>query len=71
MNKEKVGFVKDVGVLFSDDPVSIDKASIDLIAKQENRDAIKEMHPQIDYLKHLEYAQNIGLGSLKYNLIEI
>ncbi|MDD5194445.1 MAG: DUF362 domain-containing protein [Candidatus Omnitrophica bacterium] len=71
MNKEKSGFVKDLGVLLSDDPVSIDKASIDMVIKQEAKDAIQEAHPQIDYLHHLKYAQDIGLGSFEYKLTEI
>lgn len=71
MNKEEAGFVKDIGVLFSYDPVAIDKASIDLVQKQENRDAIKDAHPKIDYLNHLQYAQSLGLGSLDYELVEI
>lgn len=33
---------KDVGLLFSDDPVAIDRASIDLINKAEGRDVFKE-----------------------------
>jgi uncharacterized Fe-S center protein len=71
MNKEKAGFIKDVGVFFSNDPVSIDKASIDAAIEQESRDILREVHPQIDYLHHLTYAQDIGLGSLDYKLIEI
>jgi len=71
MNKEEAGFVKDVGILFSYDPVAIDKASIDLVHKQENRDAIYDCHPKIDYLHHLQYAETLGLGSLNYELVEI
>jgi uncharacterized Fe-S center protein len=71
MNKEEKGFVKDLGLLFSQDPVAIDKASVDLIIKDAGRDAIKEVHPKINYLHGLEYAQSIGLGSLEYKLIEI
>jgi uncharacterized Fe-S center protein len=71
MNKEDKGFVEDVGVLLSYDPVSIDKASIDLILREQKKDILKEIHPQIDYLHHLQYAQALGLGSLDYELIEI
>jgi len=71
MNKEEAGFVKDIGILFSYDPVAIDKASIDLVHKQENRDAIHDCHPKIDYLHHLQYAETLGLGSLNYELVEI
>jgi uncharacterized Fe-S center protein len=71
MNKEEKGYVRDLGLLFSFDPVAIDKASIDLILAQESRDVLKEIHPKIDYLHHLKYAQNLGLGSLEYKLIEL
>lgn len=71
MNKENSGFIKDIGLLFSYDPVAIDKASLDLVQKQENRDAILECHPKIAYINHLKYAETIGLGSLSYELVEM
>jgi hypothetical protein len=71
MNKEEGGFIQDIGILFSDDAVSIDKASIDLIIQKEKKDVLKEIHPEIDYLPYLKYAQDLGLGELDYQLIEI
>ncbi|MBU1122042.1 MAG: DUF362 domain-containing protein [Candidatus Omnitrophica bacterium] len=71
MNREKSPFIDDIGILFSADPVSIDKASLDLVIDCQKRDAIGEIHPQIDYLSSLQYAQEIGLGNLEYKLIEI
>jgi uncharacterized Fe-S center protein len=71
MSKEEQGFIEDIGILYSLDPVSIDKASVDLILEHQGRDVIKAAHPKIDYLHHLRYAESIGLGSLDYTLIEI
>ena len=71
MNKEESPAIPDLGILFSRDPLSIDKASIDLLIKDAPQDFLKENHPQIDYSSHLKYAQKIGLGSLDYKLIEI
>ena len=71
MNKEKEGFIEDIGILISNDPVAIDKAGIDLIVKDNEKNPLKEAHPKINYLTHLQYAQELGLGSLDYNLIEI
>ena len=71
MNKEKHGVAKDLGILFSWDPVSVDKASIDLLLQSEGRDVLKEVHPKVNYLHHLHYAQEIGLGELDYKLVEI
>jgi hypothetical protein len=71
MNKEDRGFAADLGLFFSRDPVAADKACVDMILRQEGRDAIKEIHPHINYMHGLEYAQKIGLGSLEYRLVEI
>jgi hypothetical protein len=71
MNKEDKGFIADYGVLFSWDPLSIDKASVDLLLQREKKDILKEVHPKINYLHYLQYAQELGLGSLDYKLIEI
>ena len=61
----------DVGILASNDPVSIDKASFDLVNKTCGKDIFKAVHPDQDGLKQLRYAQEIGLGSLDYELIEL
>jgi hypothetical protein len=60
----------DVGILASLDPVSIDKASFDLVNKACGKDIFKAAHPEHDGMKQLEYAQELGLGSLDYELIE-
>ncbi len=61
----------DVGILASLDPVSIDKASFDLVNKASGADIFKAAHPEQDGTKQLKYAQEIGLGSLDYELIEL
>ncbi|UCD15451.1 MAG: DUF362 domain-containing protein, partial [Candidatus Omnitrophota bacterium] len=71
MNKERSGFISDLGVLFSADPVSIDKASLDLVIERQGYDALGQIHPKTNYLASLQYAQTIGLGSLEYKLVEI
>lgn len=60
----------DVGIFASLDPVSIDKASFDLVRKASGRDIFKEAHPDQDGMVQLEYAEEIGLGSMDYELIE-
>jgi len=59
----------DVGILASLDPVSIDKASFDLVNKASGKDIFRAAHPEQDGMKQLEYAWEIGLGSLDYELI--
>jgi hypothetical protein len=61
----------DVGILASVDPVSIDKASYDLIVKACGRDVFRQEHPKRDGLKQLHHAAEIGLGSLEYELITV
>ena len=59
----------DIGYLLSDDPVAIDKASIDLIYKIKPDIFEKENH--INPIKQIKYAEEIRLGSSSYKLIEI
>lgn len=61
----------DVGILASVDPVSIDKASYDLVNKACGKDIFKAHHPDQDGLKQLKYAQELGLGCFDYELEEI
>ncbi len=76
--------VPDVGILASLDPVAIDQASLDLINKQQGllgtrlknnfkpgEDKFKDIFPEIDSSIQLSYAEKIGLGSRKYELIVI
>lgn len=69
--KDDPRIVPDIGILASFDPVSIDKASYDLVTNTAGRDILKELHPLRDGNKQLEHAQKIGLGSMNYQLIEI
>lgn len=76
--------VPDIGILASSDPVAIDTASIDLINKQfgfknsllrrnfeEGEDKFKGVWSKIDGTIQLRYGQEIGLGDMDYELIEI
>lgn len=59
----------DIGILASNDIVSIDAATIDLINK--DGDIILKEKSQHAYKKILEYAHERGLGNPQYNLITI
>ncbi len=69
--KDDPRIAPDVGILASQDPVSIDKASLDLVNKAAGRDIFKEAHPLRDGLKQLNHAYELGLGNLEYELIEV
>ncbi len=54
-----------IGVMVSLDPVAIDNACLDILQKHSNQKLFEEGR------NSLKYAEEIGLGSTKYNLIEI
>jgi uncharacterized Fe-S center protein len=59
----------DVGYLVGDDPVAIDMASLDLINNVKKDVFIRENN--VDPIKQIKYGEEIGLGSSKYQLIEL
>jgi len=59
----------DIGYLVGDDPVAIDKASLDLI--NEEKPAIFEKVNKVDPFKQIKYGEEIGLGSSSYDFIEL
>lgn len=65
--------MKDIGILASLDPVAIDKACIDLVYNS-NDVGKKDLIRRIEK-KHgthiLDFAEKLGVGSQKYNLINI
>ena len=76
--------VRDIGILASNDPVSIDAASCDLVNSEESipKTAIKKplkrgedkwraLYPAIDWNIQLDHAEKLGLGERKYTLVKI
>ncbi|MBN1328423.1 MAG: DUF362 domain-containing protein [Candidatus Heimdallarchaeota archaeon] len=59
-------FMEDIGILFSTDPIAIDKASIDLIIERYGDDPFKIHNKNSVHI--LKYGEGIGLGSTKYDL---
>lgn len=61
----------DIGILASLDPVALDKACVDLVyAAPDGGSLIKRMESK-NGIHTLEYAEEIGLGSQKYNLVKL
>lgn len=61
----------DIGILASLDPVALDKACIDLVyAAQDGQDLVNRMETR-NGPHCIEYAAEIGLGSLEYTLVSI
>jgi len=76
--------VKNIGVVASIDPVAIDQASVDLVNQEPalpdscmavntgpGEDQFRGLYPEVDWTIQLEYAEKMGLGSRKYELIQI
>jgi len=69
--KDDPRIAADIGILASCDPVAIDKASFELVNKSAGKDIFKEAHPKRDGGKQLNYAAELGLGNLDYDLITL
>jgi hypothetical protein len=65
--------VRDLGILASLDPVAIDRASFDLIAKENNEGSYEwiENSNQLLGENTLKVAEELGIGSQKYTLIDV
>jgi len=70
--KDMSKIVDDIGILASTDPVSVDKASIDIVRSRTGR-TIAELldNDKLDPRFQIEHAERIGLGSTDYELIEV
>ncbi len=79
-----VPFVPDIGIVASRDPVAVDQASADLVNAAEGiadsalkaghaagEDKFRGMRPHIDWAHQLRYAEEIGLGTRRYELHEL
>ena len=67
--------VPDIGILASFDAVAIDQASIDMVNRTDGRikgnDKFRALWPEVNWETQLKHAEEIGLGSRKYELTEI
>lgn len=63
--------MKNIGILASTDPVALDKACVDLVYKAKDGKDLVERIESYEGTHVLDYAQKIGLGSEKYNLVKV
>jgi len=76
--------VRDIGVLAGTDPVAIDQAAVDLINREPalpgaamkantgaGEDKFRGVYPEVDWTYQLAYAEELGLGSRQYKLVQI
>lgn len=67
--KDDPRIVGDIGIMASEDPVAVDAASYDMVVKKAGKDIFKEIHPDRDGRKQLEYAAKIGVGNVDHELV--
>ncbi|MFA7672691.1 MAG: DUF362 domain-containing protein [Clostridia bacterium] len=82
-NFNDIPIVNDIGIFASFDPVALDKACADavnageqvdgsILAKnKKSTDNITSVNPRTDWKICLKYAEEIGLGSMEYELIKL
>ncbi len=71
MNKPYEPDIADIGIIASRDPVAIEQATTDIIEKHIGKDFFKDSWPNIDYTVQINYAREIGLGSMDYELVNV
>ena len=64
---------RDIGILASTDIVAIDQASVDLVdtLPEEEKHDLQERIKSREGMRQVEYGEEMGLGSRKYELIEV
>jgi len=76
--------VRDIGIVAAADPIAIDQASVDLVNREpalpdsclktnleSGEDKFRGVYPEIDWEIQLDYAEQLGLGTRKYDLVKI
>lgn len=61
----------DIGILASKDPVALDKACYDLVCAEMKHDVFKHEHPGVNGMRIIDYAHEMGMGNIDYELIKI
>jgi len=68
---DETPLMSDVGILASKDPVAIDQAAFDSVLKKAGYDVFRKAHPNIDYNVQLVHAEKMGLGTRRYELVQL
>jgi len=84
-NSNDMAIVPDMGIAASFDPVALDKACVDMVNEaaalkgslledikyQKGQDKFSHIHADTDWKAGLEHAEEIGLGTMDYELIRL
>ncbi len=63
--------IHDIGILASADPVALDQACIDIVSQAQGCESLMQRIERQNGIHTLEHAQDIGLGSRTYALVNI
>ena len=63
--------IHDIGILAGTDPVALDQACVDLIYQAEGNESLVNRMESLHGIHTLEHAEEIGLGSRTYELVNI
>ena len=63
--------IHDIGILASADPVALDQACVDLVYRAEGNESFVKRIESRNGIHTLEHAEEIGLGSRTYELVNI
>jgi len=63
--------VGDIGILGSRDPIALDAASAELVNEAAGQDYWASRWPDSNWRRQLEYGQELGLGSIEFELIPV
>jgi uncharacterized protein len=71
MGKRDKPVCDDLGIIAGDDPVAVDQATLDLLAKRGGENLFSELRPEIAHDVQLRHGEKIGLGSRDYDLVDV
>lgn len=63
--------IHDIGILASADPVALDQACIDIVSQAQGNESLMQRIERQNGIHTLEHAEEIGLGSRTYALVDI
>jgi uncharacterized Fe-S center protein len=71
LSKKQNKAFDDLGILVSRDMVAVDQATLDVTEQAYGRDISALGHSDLDPRVQIEHGEKIGLGSTKYDLVEL
>ncbi|MBN1793405.1 MAG: DUF362 domain-containing protein [Candidatus Omnitrophica bacterium] len=71
LSKTDETIVDDIGIVAGDDILAVDKAAFDLVCAAAGKDVFQETQRVETHNDLFRYAEQIGLGSLEYEIVEV